>query len=43
MLHQFYYLLAGRAKQGTDLGQTHSVEGADENHEGRLAALRDGK
>ena len=43
MLHQFHCLLAGKAKQGTGLGQTHSVEGAKENHEGKLAALRDGK
>ncbi|TPG66457.1 low affinity iron permease family protein [Hymenobacter nivis] len=43
VLHQFFCLLAEKAKQDTDLGQTHSVEEAEDNHEEKLAALRDGK
>ncbi|MGI4883534.1 MAG: low affinity iron permease family protein [Janthinobacterium lividum] len=43
VLHQFYCLLAEKAKQDTDLGQTHSVEEAEDNHEEKLAALRDDK
>ncbi len=42
VLHDFYCLLAEKAKQDTDLGKTHSVEEAEDNHEEKLAALRDG-
>ena len=43
VLHQFYCLLAEKAKQDTDFGQTYSVEEAEDNHEEKLAALRDSK
>lgn len=43
VLHQFYCLLADMAKKDNDLGQTHSVEEAEDNHEEKLAARRDGK
>ncbi|OGX91577.1 low affinity iron permease family protein [Hymenobacter coccineus] len=43
ILHHFYTLLAKKAKQDTDLGQTHSVEEAEDNHEEKMAALRDDK
>ncbi len=38
ILHEFYCLLAQKAKQDNDLGQTHSVEEADDNHAEKLAA-----
>ena len=38
ILHGFYCLLAQKAKQDNDLGQTHSVEEADDNHAEKLAA-----
>ncbi len=37
-LHDFYCLLAEKAKQDNDLGQTHSVEEAEDNHNEKLAA-----
>ena len=43
MLHQFYCLLADMAKKDNDLGKTHSVEEAEDNHEEKLAARRDNK
>ncbi len=43
VLHQFYCLLANKAKQDNDLGKTHSVEEAEDNHEEKLAAWRDSK
>ena len=43
IIHQFFCLLAEKAKQDTDLGQTHSVEEAEDNHEEKLTARRDGK
>ncbi|WP_335339468.1 low affinity iron permease family protein [Hymenobacter sp. PAMC 26628] len=43
IIHQFFCLLADKAKADTDLGQTHSVEKAEDNHEEKLAARRDGK
>lgn len=32
MLHRYFCLLAEKARQDHDLGQTHSVEEAEENH-----------
>ncbi|OON66930.1 low affinity iron permease family protein [Hymenobacter sp. CRA2] len=32
LLHQFYCLLAEKAQQDNDLGRTHTVEEAEENH-----------
>ena len=43
VLHQFYCLLAEKAKQDNDIGQTHTVEEAEDNHEEKLAAQRGGK
>ena len=43
VLHNFYCLLADMAKQDNNLGQTHSVEEAEDNHEEKLAAWRDNK
>lgn len=43
IIHQFFCLLAEKARHDTDLGQTHSVEEAEDNHEEKLAARRDGK
>lgn len=37
-LHDFYCLLAELAKKDNDLGQTHSVEEAEDNHNEKLAA-----
>ena len=37
-LHNFYCLLAELAKKDNDLGQTHSVEEAEDNHSEKLAA-----
>ncbi|MFD1469633.1 low affinity iron permease family protein [Hymenobacter caeli] len=39
-LHRFYCLLAEKAKQDTSLGQTHSVEEAEDNHDEKMAAQR---
>jgi low affinity Fe/Cu permease len=36
-LHNFYCLLAKLAKKDTDLGKTHSVEEAEDNHIEKLA------
>jgi low affinity Fe/Cu permease len=41
LIHQFYCLLAEKAKQDNDLGETHSVEEAEDNHHEKLAAHRD--
>ena len=40
VLHNFYCLLAEKAKQDNDLGQTHSVEEAEDNHNEKVAAQR---
>ncbi|KAA9327614.1 low affinity iron permease family protein [Hymenobacter busanensis] len=40
MLHEFYCLLAEKAKQDNDLGQTHTVEEAEENHAEKLQKHR---
>ncbi|WP_317191903.1 low affinity iron permease family protein [Hymenobacter rubidus] len=37
-LHDFYCALAEMAKQDNDLGKTHSVEEAEDNHNEKLAA-----
>ena len=37
-LHDFYCLLAELAKKDNDLGKTHSVEEAEDNHSEKLAA-----
>ncbi|OUJ72841.1 low affinity iron permease family protein [Hymenobacter crusticola] len=41
LIHQYYCLLAEKAKLDNDLGQTHSVEEAEENHAEKLSAHRD--
>jgi low affinity Fe/Cu permease len=41
LIHDFYCLLAEKAKQDNDLGETHSVEEAEDNHHEKLAAHRD--
>jgi low affinity Fe/Cu permease len=41
MLHEFYCLLAEKAKKDRDLGHTHSVEEAEDNHHRKLAAHQD--
>ena len=38
ILHGFYRLLAEKARQDNDLGQTHTVEEAADNHAEKLAA-----
>jgi low affinity Fe/Cu permease len=40
LIHGFYCLLAEKAKQDNDLGETHSVEEAEDNHHEKLAAHR---
>jgi len=40
LIHQYYYLLAEKAKLDNDLGQTHSVEEAEENHAEKLSMHR---
>jgi low affinity Fe/Cu permease len=40
LIHQFYCLLADKAKADNDLGETHSVEEAEDNHHEKLAAHR---
>jgi low affinity Fe/Cu permease len=40
MLHRFYCLLAEKAQRDNDLGQTHSVEEAEENHAEKLHVHR---
>ena len=42
ILHGFYRLLAEKARQDSDLGQTHSVEEAADNHSEKLAAREGG-
>ena len=37
-LHNFYCVLAALAKKDNDLGKTHTVEEAEDNHEGKMAA-----
>lgn len=41
MLHDFYIVLATKSKLDNDLGQSHTVEEAEDNHNQKLAALRD--
>ena len=40
LIHQFYCLLADKARADNDLGETHSVEEAEDNHHDKLAAHR---
>jgi low affinity Fe/Cu permease len=40
LIHQFYCLLADKARADNDLGETHSVEEAEDNHHEKLAAHR---
>lgn len=40
LIHDFYCLLAEKAKDDNDLGETHSVEEAEDNHHEKLAAHR---
>ena len=40
LIHDFYCLLAEKAKDDNDLGETHSVEEAEDNHHDKLAAHR---
>ncbi|MGI4834539.1 MAG: low affinity iron permease family protein [Janthinobacterium lividum] len=40
LIHGFYCLLAEKAKDDNDLGETHSVEEAEDNHHEKLAAHR---
>lgn len=40
LIHQYYCLLAEKAKLDNDLGQTHSVEEAEENHAEKLSVHR---
>jgi low affinity Fe/Cu permease len=40
LIHGYYCLLADKAKLDNDLGQTHSVEEAEENHAEKLDAHR---
>ncbi|RZK15899.1 MAG: low affinity iron permease family protein [Hymenobacter sp.] len=40
LIHEFYRLLAEKAKADNDLGETHSVEEAEDNHHEKLAAHR---
>ena len=42
ILHGFYRLLAEKAKADNDLGQTHTVEEAADNHADKLAARSNG-
>ena len=41
LIHGFYCLLADKAKEDNDLGETHSVEEAEDNHHEKLAAHRE--
>jgi low affinity Fe/Cu permease len=41
VLHNFYCVLADLAKKDNDLGKTHSVEEAEDNHNEKLAAHAD--
>ena len=38
LLHQYFCLLAEKAKHDHDLGRTHSVEEAEENHQEKRRA-----
>lgn len=40
LLHDFYCLLSAKAKQDNDLGMSHTVEEAEDNHNQKLAALQ---
>ncbi|WP_303312516.1 low affinity iron permease family protein [Hymenobacter sp. BT730] len=40
MLHQYFCLLAEKAKADRDIGRTHTVEEAEENHANKLHARR---
>ncbi|MDO7846093.1 low affinity iron permease family protein [Hymenobacter sp. M29] len=40
-LHDFYCILAELAKKDNDLGKTHTVEEAEDNHNEKLAAHQD--
>ena len=41
ILHDFYCLLAAKAKKDNDLGMSHTVEEAEDNHNQKLAALQE--
>ncbi len=41
LIHEFYCLLAEKARLDSDLGETHSVEEAEDNHHEKLAAHRE--
>ena len=41
LIHGFYCLLAEKARADNDLGETHSVEEAEDNHHEKLAAQRE--
>ena len=41
LLHAFYCLLAEKAKEDSDLGQTHTVEEAEDNHQEKVAARQE--
>ena len=40
LIHQFYCLLSNKARADNDLGETHSVEEAEDNYHDKLAAHR---
>ncbi|RSK47136.1 low affinity iron permease family protein [Hymenobacter rigui] len=40
LLHEYFCLLADKAKQDHDLGRTHSIEEAEENHQEKRRAHR---
>lgn len=40
LIHQFYCLLAEKAKRDSDLGETHWVEEAEDHYHKKLAAYR---
>ena len=41
VLHEFYCILADLSKKDSDLGQTHSVEEAKDNHNEKLEAFKE--
>lgn len=41
VLHDFYCLLANMANKDNDLGKSHTVEEAEDNHKEKLAALQE--
>jgi hypothetical protein len=38
LLHEYFCLLAEKAKKENDLGKTHTVEEAEENHQEKVQA-----